>query len=237
MIGDAQLFLGDCRDILPTLGPVDAVMTDPPYGIGFKYLSHNDTPKGYGQWMWLVISTAEALCSPGSPIFVWQAQANAKNWAEWFPRDWRVFVQAKNFVQIRKVPMNYAYEPVLVWWTSGEIWWASKDANAINRDWFIANTAGAVSDTESLARGHPCPRQIDVMEYVVGTWVRPGGIVLDPFMGSGTTGVACANLGRCFIGIEIEKRYFEIACERIRRAYESDRLGLKPKLIEQEKLL
>jgi len=75
------------------------------------------------------------------------------------------------------------------------------------------------------------------MEYVVGTWVRPGGIVLDPFMGSGTTGVACANLGRCFIGIEIEKRYFEIACERIRRAYESDRLGLKPKLIEQEKLL
>jgi len=224
VIGNATLYLGDCLEILPTLGDVDALITDPPYGIGFKYESHDDTPEGYGAWIWSVIEAGEAKLRPGTPVFVWQAQANTKNFHAWFPRDWRIFVQAKNFVQIRKVPMNFAYEPVLVWWTDGEPWWSGKDGAAMNRDWFIANSAGAVSDTNSDARQHPCPRQVDVMEYVVGTWAREGGTVLDPFMGSGTTGIACAHLTRKFIGIEIEPKYFDLACKRISNAYRQERM-------------
>lgn len=223
-IGDAMLYLGDCREILPGLGVVDAVITDPPYGIGFEYESHIDTPEGYGEFIWSVMSSAEKLCSPGSPLFVWQAQSNFKNFAAWFPRDWRIFVAAKNFVQMRKVLMQHAYEPVVVWWTEGDGWRQDKDSGWTNRDWFVANSAGVISDVGSLQKQHPCPRQVDQMIYVVANWAKPDSVVLDPFMGSGTTGVACANLGRKFIGIEIEPKYFDLACKRIDLGYTQKRL-------------
>ena len=214
--GSVRLWLGDCLEVLPTLPEhsVDAVVTDPPYGIGFKYESHVDTPEGYGEWIWSIVSLAESKCVDASPIFVWQAQSNAKHFAEWFPRDWRIFIQAKNFVQIRKVAMNYAYEPVLCWWTPGDSPWWSSDG-PMNRDWFVADSASAVADTTSLARQHPCPRQPDVVEYIVRTWARPLANTLDPFMGSGTTGVACVRTGRKFLGIEKEPKYFDIAVKRI----------------------
>lgn len=220
-IGSATLYLADCRDVLPTLKGVDAVVTDPPYGIGFKYASHDDSdygPDGYGAWIWGIMEQAERLCAPGSPIFIWQAQENFRQFHSWFPRDWRVFVAAKNFVQMRKVAMQHAYEPVLVWWTEGnrEEW--GSETGHMNRDWHVADSASAVANVASLAKQHPCPRQPDQCEFIVACWTRPAGAVLDPFMGSGTTGVACARLGRRFIGIEIEPRYFDIACRRIEEA-------------------
>jgi DNA modification methylase len=227
VIGNATLYLGDCREILPTLPNVDAVVTDPPYGIGFKYASHDDSADGYGNFIWSIISAAEALCRPSSPVFVWQAQTNFKKFSQWFPRDWRILIEARNFVQMRSHVMQFAYSPVLTWWTPGDgkPWREPKDSGKwVNRDWFIANSAAAVSDTTSLARQHPCPRQVDAMEFVIGNWVRPMSLALDPFMGSGTTGVACANLGRNFIGIEIEPKYFDIACKRIDAAYAQGRL-------------
>ncbi len=226
-IGNATLYLGDCREILPTLGKVDAVVTDPPYGIGFIYESHQDSHIGYGEFIWSVIAAAESKCTAGAPIFVWQAQSNYKYFHEWFPRDWRILIQAKNFVQMRNTTMQHAYEPVVTWWTDSEEtpWREPKDSGKwVNRDWFIANSAAAVSDTTSLAKQHPCPRQVDAMEFVIGNWVKPMSVALDPFMGSGTTGVACANLGRKFIGIEIEPKYFDIACNRIDAAYAQGRL-------------
>jgi DNA modification methylase len=66
------------------------------------------------------------------------------------------------------------------------------------------------------------------MEFVVGNWGRPCGTILDPFMGSGTTGVACVKLGRKFIGIEIEPRYFDIACRRIEDAYRQGDMFREP---------
>lgn len=219
-IGDCRLACGDCLDILPEIEGVDAVVTDPPYGIGFKYESHDDTLDGYGEWLWTCIELAESACSPGSPVFVWQAMKNCRQFPEWFPREYRVFAAAKNFVQMRPIPMQYSYDPVIVWWTEGEIW----SAGTATRDFHIANTAPVIAKPGNIEREHPCPRPLDQVGHIVSQWVRPDSIALDPFMGSGTTGVACARLGRKFVGIEKEPRYFDIACRRIEEAVNSQPL-------------
>jgi site-specific DNA-methyltransferase (adenine-specific) len=83
----------------------------------------------------------------------------------------------------------------------------------------IPGRAPSVQPDGRAANGHPCSRALEHFNFLIRWWSEPGEIVLDPFMGSGTTGVACAKRGRRFIGIEIEERYFDIACERISKAY------------------
>ena len=215
---DVRLIHGDCLDILPTLeaGSVDAVVTDPPYGIKFKYATHDDTPDGYGEWLWSVISIAESKCKPGSPIFVWQAMPNVRKFAEWFPRDWRIFAACKNFVQMRPTAMQYAFDPVIVWWTDGDRW----SAKTASRDFQVANTNPSMRKpgAPDYVEGHPCPRPLGQVRHIIEQWVRPGGMVLDCYAGSGTTGIACVQTGRSFIGIEIDADYFEIAEQRIAEA-------------------
>ena len=218
-IGACRLICGDAADVLPVLAPVDALITDPPYGIDFPYASYDDTPVGYGPWLWSIVEQAEALCTPGAPVFVFQAMPNVRRFAEWFPRDFRLYAAAKNFVQLRPVVMQHAYDPVVCWWTPGDAWASDKESQSVNRDFFVANTNVAFVQKENLARQHPCPRPLDQMRRLVETWVRPGGVVLDPFMGSGTTGVACVGLGRAFVGIDINLRYFDLACQCIAQAY------------------
>lgn len=211
--GGITIYHGDCREILSSLGQVDAVVADPPFGIGFKYESHDDTPEGYGVFVWGVTEACERLCVPASPVFVWQAMPNVRHFAEWFPRDWRIFAAAKNFVQMRKgSPMQHSWDPVLVWWTPGESPWTAAKSN---RDFHVANQSAAISDTTAPQRGHPCPRPLDQVSFIVSQWVRPGGLLLDPFCGSGTALVAAKNLNRRAIGIEVEERYCEIAVRRL----------------------
>lgn len=222
-------------DILPTLPKVDAVITDPPYGVGFKYESHDDRPAayigGYDDWLMRRIEACEALCEPLSPVFVWQSGIHIPLFAQRFPRDWRLFIAAKNFVQMRPTAMQYAFDPVVVWWTpgNGRPW---SDGTA-SRDFHIANTAPVIGQKNNIERGHPCPRPLDQVIHVIGQWVRPGAVAIDPFMGSGTTGVACAQMGRNFIGIEREPKYFEIACKRIEQAYAQGQMFV-PEPVKQE---
>jgi site-specific DNA-methyltransferase (adenine-specific) len=239
-IGDAVLYLGDCREILPTLGKVDAVVTDPPYGIGFKYETHTDSEEEYPAFIWPIIEAAEALLSEGKPVFVWQSQAWMNRFHELFPRPWRILISARNFTQMNRHAMAHAYEPVVVWWTPGKPFVSAVgEGVGTPRDWHVADSAGGfLRNKLSGASEHPCPRQEDALEFVVGNWVPRGEVVLDPFMGSGTTGVACAKLGRKFIGIEIEPKYFDIACRRIEAAYKQPDLFIeKPKPATQEALL
>ncbi len=228
-IGDATLYLGDCLEVMETLGPVDAIVTDPPFGVGFKYATHDDSPSayegGYGRWLWERLQIAEAKLRPGSPVFVWQSGANLRQFNEWFPRDWRLFVAAKNFVQMRPTAMQWSFDPVAVWWTPGEKPWS---AGTASRDFHMANTAPIVATPENIEKGHPCPRPLDQVSHIVGQWVRPAGVVLDIFMGSGTGGVAAIATGRKFIGVEIDPAYFDIACRRIEAAYRQPRLFDEP---------
>ena len=213
-IGEHVLYCGESEEIVPILNSIDAIITDPPFGIKFKYESHNDTPDGYGAWLWAIIKEAESKCTPGSPVFVWQAMLNVKHFAEWFPRDWRIFAAAKNFVQMRPTPMQYSFDPVIVWWTKGKPW----AAGTSSRDFHIGNTAHTMNRGASEAAGHPCARPLDQVRHIIEQWVRPEGVCLDCFMGSGTTGVACSQTGRKFIGIEKEPAYFDLACRRIEAA-------------------
>lgn len=216
--GRVRLYRADCLAVLPLLpaGVVAAIVTDPPYGIGFQYDAHDDTPAGYGDWLWSVMMECERICAPGSPLFVWQGMPNCREWPTWFPRDYRIFAAAKNFVQIRPHAMQNAFDPVLVWWTDGARY--RHPGGITTRDFHLADTASIIGNPRRLEKGHPCPRPLDTVRYIAERFVRPGGPIADPFMGSGTAAVACLQTGHPFIGIEVSPAYFDIAVLRIESA-------------------
>jgi site-specific DNA-methyltransferase (adenine-specific) len=215
VIGDCTLYLGDCLEILPTLEKVDAVITDPPYGIGFKYESHDDSSEAYPEMMRAVISATDKILSEGVRVF-WQGMLNADRWHEWFPRGFRLFAACKGFVQYRPTSVQFSWDPVVFWGNP------STEPNVNAKDFHVQAMAPFGAGRSRI--DHPCPRPIEQVRYVVQVFTIYDETILDPFMGSGTTGVACVNLGRKFIGIEIEPKYFDIACERISQAQKQGRL-------------
>ena len=208
IIGDARLILGDCREILPTLGKVDAVVTDPPYGVSFKYASHDDTPIGYAEWCAEWFADLQAIC--GGPIAISCGMANLTDW----PKPTWVLAWHKPAAMGRCAVGFNNWEPLLLYGhPKGE-----QGADVIR---------APILPDDGLA-GHPCPKPLG---WAIGTINRVASkcaTILDPFMGSGTTGVACVKLDRAFIGIEREPTYFDIACRRIEEAYRQPRLFTEP---------
>jgi site-specific DNA-methyltransferase (adenine-specific) len=201
-IGDATLYLGDCLEILPTLGPVDAVVTDPPYGIGFEH-SFADS---------LETSIKGVESSPGnraaifmSPRTIMDFWPSIHSWA--FERLLWLRKEADIAFPWRGWHMNS--EAIIIASRTHDDW---PDVNKTCSDCYVTPFSGGKN-------GHPAAKPLPVISDLVVKLSVKGAIILDPFMGSGTTGVACARLGRKFIGIEIEPRYFDIACERIAREY------------------
>lgn len=225
-IGDCELYLGDCLEILPTLPKVDAVVTDPPYGIGFKYESHDDNPDVYPNFMCELVALVDSVCQ--GVQFWWQGMPQAPRWHQWFGGDFRLVAGCKSFVQMRKGRMQWAFDPIIVRNEKGFV-------SDRMRDWFVTGPQfglGGIYDSG----GHPCARPLDAVRHIVDHVVAE--TILDPFMGSGTTGVACVNLGRKFIGIELEPKYFDIACRRIEQAYRQPRLfeESKPRPVQEAML-
>jgi DNA modification methylase len=198
-IGDCTLYLGDCLDILPTLGPVDAVVTDPPYGIGAAKRAHSNLGMPSKDWD----------STPGEVSWVVAMNLPAIIWGgNYFP-----LPPSRRFLVWDKTPMPPSY-------AFGELAWTNLDGNA-------AKWCGKVGDQIPVAqRSHPTQKPVALMEWCLG-FLPSARTVLDPFMGSGTTGVACAKLGRRFIGIEIDEGYFETACRRIEQAYDQPDLFIE----------
>ena len=204
-MGDATLYHGDCLEILPTLDKVDAVVTDPPYGIG-------DIWKGGagGKSSWKI---------PATETHSWDMQTN--DIVETFPEiASEVIIWGGNYYNL---PPTRCW---LLWdkkqndnWTTAQAEMAWTNLDRTVRTYRMAQCEAA---TQFKGKVHPTEKPLRLMEWCF-KWVV-GESILDPFMGSGTTGVACANLGRKFIGIEIERKYFDIACERIEAAYAQGRL-------------
>ncbi len=194
------LYLGDCREILPTLPKVDAVVTDPPYGNNTEYGIFQDTKENVADVIkclfdWIPYNTERALITCGNSnqhlyptpkwSLAWITPAGA-GCGPWGFNCWQPI-------------LAYGSCPYLA-------------AGKGGRPDIIIHT-----ETSEI-NGHPCPKPIRFMLKLIDRASLMGQIILDPFMGSGTTGVAAVKLGRKFIGIEIEPKYFDIACRRISEA-------------------
>ena len=213
-----DLMLGDCLEKMGDIpdASIDAIVTDPPFGIGFKYGDKKDvanTANAYWKWFEPIYREMLRVTKDGGFIAIWQAQLYFSNFWKWFGQDIHIYAGCKNFVQLRKTPINYGYDPIVMFYKPGIPLRPTKPKR--NIDFFVANTAAMVSNTKRIERKHPCPRPIDQTSIIVENFTLENAVVLDPFMGSGTTGVACKNLDRDFIGIELDPTYFEIAKNRI----------------------
>lgn len=194
------------------------MITDPPYGVGFDYgpNGHKDAAGEYAREIVPRIFAAEPLVGEQGVMCVFQSAVHAPRWAEWFPREWRPIAITKGFVQMRASFITAATDYALLWFPNGKPKtkpdWQPEPA----RDWFYSGETAI--PRRGPERGHPCPRPLDMMQYLVSILCPPGATILDPFMGSGTTGVAAVSLGRKFVGVEVCPEYFDIACRRIREA-------------------
>lgn len=196
------LYLGDCLDVLPTLGKVDAVVTDPPYGIGEaagknKTRTNAAVARDYGDLDWDDV--------PCSPEQIAAMRAASK---------WQIIFGGNYFA----LPPSRCW---LVWdklstgdFADCELAWTNLD-RAVRR---LQHLWNGMIRKDREERFHPTQKPLELMVGLVEVVSEPGHSVLDPFMGSGTTGVACINTGRRFIGIEKESKYFDIAVRRIREA-------------------
>ena len=200
------LHLGDCRDILPTLGKVDAVVTDPPYGVGFKYATHDDDNDGYDEWCaeWF------ALLRPISARIA--ISCGISNLQAWPKPDWTMCWHKPASMGRCHVGFNN-WEPVLLYGKAPRQ---------------IVDVFRATIVPDASLEGHPCPKPMGWGIEIVRLLTTEDDLVLDPFMGSGTTGVAAVKLGRKFIGIEIDPGYFDIACRRINDALARPDLFIAP---------
>ncbi|SDG35069.1 DNA-methyltransferase [Pelagibacterium luteolum] len=201
VIGSCTLYLGDCREILPSLGPIGSVLTDPPYGMSFRSNHRREKHK--------------AIANDGDETLL--------DWVCNIPVEHSSYVFCR-WDNIASVPKPRS---LVTWvknnWSMGDL--EHEHARQTEVALFYPGPAhhfpnGRPSDVIEAPRTgnahHPTEKPVMLMWAMVG-WTH--GTVLDPFMGSGTTGVACARRNRSFIGIEIDEGYFDIACKRIREAY------------------
>ncbi len=213
-IGNATLYCGDCREILPTLGKVDCVITDPPYeisasggGIGGRrqYLTdirgHIDA--GFDEAMLSAFSNWMVFCGRSGIVrLIAQAEAQALRW------------QLRTWNKTNPTPLtNGNYLPdteYMIHAFKTHVWRGKKR-------WIVG-------PVEQNNIDHPTVKPQYVMADAAECCTEKGDLVLDMYMGSGSTGIACTTNGRRFIGIEIEPKYFDIACERIENAQRQERL-------------
>ena len=223
--GNAVLYHGDCLEILPTLPKVDAVITDPPYGVGIKYgEAYDDSRAGYWEWFIPALERIRACC----PLVVFTHRNHAlKHITGW---DWiGVWNKPGAFgARIGNSCILPHWEPIFMFGIHAAGTKTDYTADVFTFNPQPANAGlvgiGRARWEDSAITAHPCPKPVAIYERLIKAFDQPRGTVCDPFMGSGTTGVACAQLGRKFIGIEIERKYFDIACERIDNAQRQVRM-------------
>jgi len=211
--GRVTLYRGDCREILPTLGKVDAVVTDPPYGINEndrKVASRGKlaAPKDYGEFKW------DASPIDSSTVALLQASSR---WQIIFGGNYFTLGPTSCWLVWDKQNGTNDFSDCELAWTNLK--------KAVRRIYWRWN--GMIRRGDDV-REHPTQKPEGVMKWCIEH--LPDGVetICDPFMGSGTTGVAAVKLGRKFIGIEIDARYFDIACRRIEAAANQPDMFVEP---------
>jgi len=201
-IGDCTLYLGDCLEVLPTLGKVDAVVTDPPYGIDYKSGHAGDLPRSIeGDKDTTLRDAIINLGHPSAVFATWRCVPPVK------PRGCLVWEKNAGGMGDLSFPWRPNFEVI---WIFGYGWSGYRGSSVLRSSTVCTWNSGPA------ARCHPHEKPVDLIEQLIEK--SPHGTILDPFMGSGTTGVACVQTGRRFIGIEKEPKYFDVACKRIEQA-------------------
>lgn len=216
VIGDAELWLGDCREVLNGIRDAAAIITDPPYGIGYvtNRRKVSATPAAIqndaAAPLWCVDLIASA-CTDGGAVYLCTSLAVQSVWE-----------QAMRAAHLTiKTP--------IIWdkgiWTAGDL--TGDFGNQVEIVLFAHRgrhqlRAGRISNLWPIPRppagDHPTPKPVALMARCIECSTDHGDLVVDPFMGEGPTAVAASRLGRKFIGVEIEPIYFVAACRRVEAA-------------------
>lgn len=233
IIGDCTLYLGDCQDIIPSLARVDHVITDPPYGDkthkGVRSLKGNSgghNPIDFECVDVNFIRHVFSICAPKQWLI---------SFIEWrfcfpleeAPPEGLEFIRMGVWVKSNPMPQLTGDRP-------GTGWEAIAILHPPGRKQWNGGGSSAVWNHGTSRHGyfgpsaHPTEKPMGLLTDIVKKFTDYEDEILDPFMGSGTTGVACAKMGRKFIGIEIEPKYFDIACRRIEEAYKQPDLFIEP---------
>lgn len=207
VIGDATLYLGDSFDVLPSLDSVDTVITDPPFGIGYAYRTYDDAPDKYDNFMARLVPELRRITNDG-PCFLWQSPLKAHKWHLYFPRGFRIIAACNIYSERPGKQTCLSWDPVIFWSRKSLL------CHELPRDWHVTD----LRPSNGYCGGNPvpCPRPLSPVQYFCDS-IR-GNSILDPFLGSGTTGVAAIRAGKRFVGIEQDPVYFRYACDRIERA-------------------
>jgi DNA modification methylase len=242
-IGDCRLILGDCLEVLPTLGPVDAVVTSPPYNqmtglmrepsgswaksdFGRSFVENWQT-KGYTDdipeeeyqvqqnSLFALIGT---IAAPNASLFYnhqirWR-DGNMLHPIDWFkPAGWKMrseIIWDRGGGMMFNARMFVRFDERILWMTRGKTWKWNQSHVGLGTIWRIAREQN---------KTHPVAFPVQLPANCIGAATDPNDVVLDPFMGSGSTLVACAKLDRRGVGIEIDPGYFDDACRRVEEAY------------------
>lgn len=222
-IGDCTLYNGDAREIMPTIGKVDCIVSDLPYKLES---GGNTTGEMRGKFAKSVYDNSGSIISADIEFSEIMPLAAA------CLEDGHAYFMVNNryvgAVENAALAAGFRFHNWLVW---------DKSTGTPNR-WYMKNCeftlfvfrgkAKFINDCGArqlikcpnvMGGEHETQKPVPLMEHYISNSTERGQIVLDPFMGSGTTGVASVNLGRGFIGIELDPRYFDIACRRIEKAH------------------
>ena len=202
------IYHGDCREILPTLAPVDLLLTDPPYGLG---IAANPFRQKFAKQQW--------DAAPVDAPLLQSCVAATKKAIIWGGNYFALPAHQRFFVWDKGQPEDFSSAMCEMAWSNiggpAKLW----------RERVVG-----------YHKDHPTQKPVELMQWCIG-YAPDARSVFDPFMGSGTTGVAAVKLGRKFIGIEIEPKYFDIACRRISEALKQPDMFIEPpKPAKQEAL-
>ncbi|MBM3618828.1 MAG: site-specific DNA-methyltransferase [Alphaproteobacteria bacterium] len=234
VIGSCTLYHGDCLDILPRIESVDSVITDPPYGDG--------TGVGYGLYDKEIAGNDDPLLNCHALRLLYHClrkNGTIYNFTNWKHQDF-----------LRSYAARYTrlnFKRTVIWDKKGmklgsdfrpqhEIILVLEKGKPVYRrkDFADVQTFATVQHT---ADTHPHEKPLGLMKGLIAHSSQAGETILDPFMGSGSTGVAAAMMGRKFIGIELDEKYFDLACRRIEAAHkQGDFFGGNETPLEQVKM-
>jgi len=219
-LDDCQLMFGDCLERMKEIPDNSVIVTDPPFNIGYKYSSYKDrmAENDYYDMLTKIVGFANKAVIIHYPEQLHKLSIKLG----YAPEKVVSWVYNSNTGKQHRDIAYYGVKPEFK--NRGEEYKNPKDKRVMKLitsgkkprlyDWWNVNQVKNVSKDKTP---HPCQMPIEVMENILKT-LPDDCIIIDPFMGSGTTGVACINTNRKFIGIELDEKYYDISCKRIKNA-------------------